>query len=175
MEEIWKPILGYEGFYEVSNYSRIKSLPRVVMRGNDKLNLKEKILSPNKNTSGYLQIGLSKDGKTRQFQIHRLCASSFIKDNIKEEVNHIDGNIYNNHISNLEWVSRAENNCHRASNAKSTSKYVGVYWHKASNKWMSRVKINNKTTYLGTFDSEDEAYNKRCNYFKEHNIVNKYI
>jgi hypothetical protein len=175
MEEIWKPVIGYEGFYEVSNYSKIKSLARIVIRGNDKLNLKEKILSPNKNTSGYLQVGLSKNGKTRQFQIHRLCAMSFIGNDVKEEVNHIDGDIYNNHISNLEWVSRAENNCHRASNTKSTSKYVGVYWHKLSKKWMSRIKINNKTIYLGTFNSEDEAYKKRCNYFKGHNIINKYI
>jgi hypothetical protein len=177
MDETWLPVIGYEGYYEVSNYSRIKSLSRVVVRGKDKLNLKEKILSSNKNTSGYYQVGLSRDSKTKSFQIHRLCAISFIPNdlNIKNEVNHIDGNINNNHISNLEWVSRIENNCHQASSKSTTSNYVGVYWHKLSKKWMSRVKINNKTIYLGTFNSEKVAYEKRCNYFLENNIDNKYL
>lgn len=176
IEEIWKDIPGYEGYYQVSNYSRIKSLARVVSRGNNKLNLKEKILNPSKNTSGYFQITLSKNKVEKSYQIHRLCLAVFCGISLyRNEVNHIDGDISNNYIDNLEWVNRIENNCHHAKKTSRTSKFIGVYFHKASKKWMSRIKINNKTKYLGIFDNEIDAYESRVKYEIENNIVNKYL
>lgn len=174
--EIWKDIPGYEGYYQVSNYSRIKSLARKVIRGTNYLNLKEKILNPTKNTSGYFQIRLSKDGTEKIFQIHRLCLISFKGiDLYRNEVNHIDGNCTNNKLENLEWVNRMENNCHHANRKKSSSRYTGVYFHKLSQKWVSGIKINRKEIYLGLHELEEDAYKARLKYINENNIVNKYL
>lgn len=102
-KEIWKDIKGYEGLYQVSNIGRIKSFKR-----------NESIMQPNDNGKGYLQVGLTKNGKRSYFKIHRLVAEVFIPnpDN-KPEVNHIDGNKKNNTVENLEWCTTKENCQHR--------------------------------------------------------------
>ncbi len=102
MIEIWKPIRGYEG-YEVSNLGRIKSL-------NYNHTGCEKILKPVNDGKGYLKVFLFKNGKRKNFQIHRLVAQTFIPnpDN-KPCVNHIDCNPSNNCINNLEWCTYKEN------------------------------------------------------------------
>lgn len=105
-EEIWKDIKGYEGYYQVSNLGRIKSLQR---NGTIK---KDRILKPN-NVKGYLQITLQKNGIKAYKKIHRIVAENFITNiNNKTEVNHIDGNKHNNCIENLEWVTKSENQKH---------------------------------------------------------------
>lgn len=97
--EVWKPIKGYEGLYEVSNYGNVKSLFN-----------SEKILHPTDNGSGYLTINLRKDGKRKSFYIHRLVASAFVGNpNNVNVVNHLDFNKFNNRASNLEWVTQKEN------------------------------------------------------------------
>ena len=69
MQEIWLPVEGYEGYYEVSNLGRIKSL---------KSN-KENVLKPSIDTGGYAYNPLRKDKKSKNFSIHRLVASAFLK------------------------------------------------------------------------------------------------
>lgn len=103
-QEIFKPIPEYEGFYEISNLGRIKSIPRG-RKG------KEKILKPTK--SIYYMVDLSKQGVIKRYLVHRLVALTFL-DNAdkKPQVNHIDGNKLNNALSNLEWVTRSENQIH---------------------------------------------------------------
>ena len=103
-QEIWRDIEGYKGLYQVSNMRRVKSL------GNE-FSRKEKILKPQKNTTGYLTIRLHKDGKQKGCLIHRLVAQTFLKN--PEEypvINHIDENKENNAVSNLEWCSVRYNN-----------------------------------------------------------------
>ena len=118
MEEIWKPISGYEGIYEISNLGAIKSLERIVKNSGvhgGYVKLKERILKPreNKKRNGYYEISLKKDGIEKRFKVHRLVAIAFIPNpNNKPEVNHIDGNKSNNSASNLEWVSSKENKEH---------------------------------------------------------------
>ena len=102
-EEIWKDIAGYEGVYKISNLGRVKSL-NYLRKGIEK----ERI--PNKNNSGYLIVGLHKNGKIKQFLIHRLVAEAFIEnpENLPQ-VNHIDENKLNNCVENLEWRSAKYN------------------------------------------------------------------
>lgn len=70
-----------------------------------------KILKPQKNTRGYLQVGLSKDGTKKHFLIHRLVAEAFIPNPLNLPcVNHRDENKTNNCISNLEWCTYEYNN-----------------------------------------------------------------
>ena len=111
MIEIWKPIKNYENIYEVSNLGRIKSLSRTIKRKDGKpLKIKEQILKGSKDTKGYIQVELKKDGKRYIKTIHRLVAETFIENkNNKEQVNHIDGNKENNCVYNLEWVTCQEN------------------------------------------------------------------
>lgn len=72
--------------------------------------LTNKFLSPQKKGRGYLGVFLRVDGKTLQRYVHRLVAEKYIPnpDNLPE-VNHIDGDVTNNHVSNLEWCSRQGN------------------------------------------------------------------
>ena len=105
--ESWKWIRGYEGIYKISNYGRIKSFPR---NGTIK---KVKILRPGFNKFGYLIITLSKNDKCKYFRIHRLVAEAFIQNpENKPEVNHKDGNKFNNYYENLEWTTSTENQKH---------------------------------------------------------------
>lgn len=112
MEKIWKPVINYEGIYEVSNYGDIKSVDRIV-NSKTKRFCKGTIIKQNKDEDGYNSIHLYKNGKRRVFFVHRLVISSFIGiDKNKTQVNHKNGNKSDNNINNLEWMTPLENTRH---------------------------------------------------------------
>lgn len=100
--EVWKPIEGYEGLYEISRDGVIRSLPRLHTKG--------KVIKTSLGSSGYEQVHLSKDSVVKTFMVHRLVAKTFI-DNPENypEVNHKDEDKRNNSIDNLEWCDRNYN------------------------------------------------------------------
>lgn len=103
MDEIWKPIEGFEGRYEVSSLGRVKSIGtyNTCKRG---------ILIPMIDTSGYEHVGLHSNGRVLYKSVHRLVAEAFIPNpNDFEYVNHKDENKRNNSISNLEWCTNKYN------------------------------------------------------------------
>ena len=105
MEEIWKEIPNFEGLYQASNFGRIKSL------GNDK-NRKEKILKPRLSNKGYPVIRLCKNGKAKNYYIHRLVWLTFNGEIPKGyEINHIDENPQNGCLDNLNLLSHRDNIC----------------------------------------------------------------
>lgn len=107
--EIWKDIIGYEGYYQVSNLGNVRSLDRF-----DGVHKRDgKIIRPNLKANGYLQVGLRKHSERKWFGLHRLVAIHFIENPYnKPQVNHIDGNKQNNTVNNLEWVTGKENQTH---------------------------------------------------------------
>lgn len=108
MKEIWKDIKNFEGLYQISNYGRVKSLPK---KRNSKFNNKEIILKQFKNTNGYFQIDLWKNNKGKHILVHKLVAQTFLKNpNHYPFVNHKDENKLNNCVNNLEWCN-AKYNC----------------------------------------------------------------
>ncbi len=119
MEE-WKRIDGWD-YYEVSNHGRVRSTKRIVRwahHGKEGIASKqEKLLKQiprvySKNLT-YMQVGFHRPGCSKIYHVHRLVAKCFLPnpDN-KPQVNHIDGDGRNNHVSNLEWVTERENSIH---------------------------------------------------------------
>ena len=109
MQEIWKDIKNYENLYQVSNFGRVRSLDHFRKNGTGIYLQKGKILNP-QNTNGYCFVSLSKQGKTKQYLVHRLVAQTFILNSEQHnEINHKDENKQNNHIDNLEWCSHQYN------------------------------------------------------------------
>ena len=115
MNEIWKEIQGYEGFYEVSNYGKVRSIDRIVSYENEgqprKKFIKGRLLKESQGTNGYLPVSLSKDAVIKIFAIHRLVAIAFVKGftDQRNHVDHIDGDKHNNKSENLRWCTNREN------------------------------------------------------------------
>ena len=108
--EIWKDVIGYKGFYQVSNLGRIRSLDRTVERGCSYLPIKGKVLTGHINGDGYHFIGLCKNNIRKFLAIHRIVAQAFIKNKYdKPCIDHIDGNRLNNNVENLQWCTNKEN------------------------------------------------------------------
>jgi hypothetical protein len=108
--EEWKDIKGYEGRYMISNFGRVKSSQRTLVVNGRNVRISEKIRALNVNTSGYFQVGLYKKCKEESWRVHRLVAIHFIDNPAGVNVvNHIDSNKLNNHVSNLEWCTVADN------------------------------------------------------------------
>lgn len=107
--ELWKDIPDYEGLYQASNLGNIRSLDHIRKNGTNNYMQKGKLLKFNKNTSGYLQVRLSKNGIAKTYRVNRIIALTFIDNPLnKETVNHINGNKLDNRIENLEWATHKE-------------------------------------------------------------------
>lgn len=107
MNEIWKDIDGYEGFYQISNFGRVKSFCQPTQFHKPKEHLLKLTVANN----GYQQVTLYKNTKRKKFLVHRLVASAFIPNpNNYPHINHKDENKLNNSVDNLEWCTALYNN-----------------------------------------------------------------
>ena len=114
MEEVWLPVKGFEGYYEVSSFGKIRGVDRLAAVGSGGTRL---VLGTHRkfsvSTKGYFQVLLSKNGRVYTKSVHRLVAEAFIRRvDGKDQVNHIDGDKQNNVLSNLEWCNNSENAIH---------------------------------------------------------------
>ena len=135
--ETWKPVIGYENLYEVSDKGRIKSMERIIKTKNGvKKKKKECIITPlpskitQRHPTAHYHFELWKDGKRSVMMVHRAVAMAFIQNPLnKPQITHIDGNPANNCIENLEWVTNSENMIHAYKNSlikpKGTRKIKG--------------------------------------------------
>lgn len=154
-KEEWKSILGYDGYFEVSNYGRIRSLPREIQKSDGTLQrvqgqeLRPFIRDSSKiSTVKHYRIALRLNGVQKKYFVHRLVAAAFIRPPKEGEiVNHIDNNGLNNYYKNLEWCTHKENvaHCHKQNRQnrekvlEAQAKTVASIKQKKMNRELARV------------------------------------
>ncbi len=157
--EIWKEVKNHEGIYEVSNLGNIKRLSIKKLNGRYFSVCKEKLLKIQLDKNGYHVVSLSNNKIKKLRKVHQLVAESFLNhkpNGLKLVVNHINFIKNDNRVENLEIVTARVNA--NKKHIKSSSKYVGVSWHKSKAKWQARIGIKFKRIHLGTFNTEIEAH-----------------
>lgn len=128
MREIWSPVVGWEGLYEVSEYGAVRSCSRVISRGKYEVLWKGGYLRPRLHSAGYLRVTLCVDGTKEDVYIHRAVAQAFHENpEGKDHVNHKDGNKKNNHKDNLEWSTPSENVDHAYNEGLSKRNLLTVF------------------------------------------------
>lgn len=147
MNEQWKPVVGFEDAYSVSNLGQVKSLQRTKQNGSKNQEVPERILVQAK--TNYPSVSLWSNGTLTVKKVHRIVAEAWIPNPMnKREVNHIDANRFNNSVENLEWVTREENVRHaidnglRARKSKVDKQEVCIF--AKSNSHLTQRQIANK-------------------------------
>lgn len=157
INEEWKPVVGFEKLYEVSNLGNIR-------------NTRGKVLKVHAQNSGYFQVTFYDKGKKKML-VHRVVSQAWISNiESKPYVNHLDGDKANNSVDNLEWCTNSENILHARStglnpyNNPTTgkklgkgSKYHNVSFDRSRNKWTGGVRHEGKTKMLKRFATEIDA------------------
>ena len=146
-QEVFKPIPGYEGIYEVSNLGNVKSYHIY----------KDGKLLRNRINRGYYRVNLYRDKRITR-SVHQLVAEAFLNhkpNGYKLIVDHIDNNPLNNNVNNLQIITPRENLT--KDRKLKTSKYTGVCWLKRDRKWRASIYLNGEKKYLGSFKTELEA------------------
>lgn len=138
MQEIWKPVVGYEGHYEVSDLGQVRSLDRLDARG---WRISGRILRPATDSKGYLQIGLWLDGQ-KSFKVQRLVLAAFVgpcPDG--REAAHGNGVRIDNRLVNLRWATQEENE---------------------ADKWIHGTMPTNSALCAGDIDRIFDLHANRC-------------
>jgi hypothetical protein len=112
--EEWRPVIGFEGLYEVSNHGRVKGLARKILRRNGRLqSIPETILRPQRNsrhTYHHVKVGLSKVEKKTVRYVHRMVLEAFVGPCPEGmQCRHLNGNARDNRLVNLIWGTPQEN------------------------------------------------------------------
>jgi hypothetical protein len=115
MEEFWKPVISYEGLYEVSNLGRVRTVERTLTRKNGALfTVRARVLKTWSMSNGNHQfVGLytsSPGGRSQTTAVHRIVLEAFVGPCPEGmECCHNDGNPRNNNVTNLRWDTRSAN------------------------------------------------------------------
>lgn len=142
--EIWKPIAGYEGLYEVSNTQKVRSVDRILNHPTGKCLVKSKIKELQLSNKGYYCLSLYKEGRGKVHLLHRLIAKAFIP-NPKNlpEIDHINGNRLDNRIENLRWTTRKGNMNNPVTKERMSKYYLDEDW--VDNRMQKRIANKRKT------------------------------
>lgn len=157
VQEIWKPVKGFEKLYQVSSTGRVSNY--------------RKVLATFVLPKGYRRLTFKVDQIPHNRLVHRLVAEAFLSNpENKLEVNHIDGDKANNLLENLEWCTSSENKQHAIASGLSTynkpstgckigysSVYRNVTYDCARGKWRACIRVDKVNRFQRRFDSEEEA------------------
>ncbi|KUF38981.1 hypothetical protein AS361_03800 [Myroides marinus] len=147
--EQWKGIHGFEDKYEISTYGRVRSVKS------------NKLINERQNRRGQSIVSLNNksEGK-KHFLVSRLVAIAFIPNPLNlPDVDHIieNGDKTNNHISNLQWITKRDNTNKYLRETKKARPYTGV--KRVKDKYQCSLRLNGKEHYIGTYDTPEEANN----------------
>lgn len=162
VEEIWKPVVGYEKYYEISNYGNCRSLSREIYYKSDSKNRKGlwkgKQLKPIKTEHGYLKYQFCVNSICKRFFAHRIVATAFLENKTNKRcVNHIDANRVNNMVDNLEWVTDSENVYHSYNHGNRDKKFYGICCVKKEIKLKKLISL--KDFVLNYNPSKEQIFN----------------
>ncbi len=111
MQEIWKPVSGYVGLYEVSNFGAVRSLDRIIPdKTHGTRKLAGRVLSQTTDSRGRCYVAISRDNHRNKRRVHLIVAETFLGPRLEGlEVCHQDGNPANNQASNLRYGTHKSN------------------------------------------------------------------
>lgn len=162
--EQWRPVVGYEGLYEVSSLGRVRSMTRERLIGAHiytgkplRRVYKGRIKALVNGTKGYKQVNLCKDGTSKVKRVHQMVWDAFCGDRKGMLIDHVNNNPSDNRVENLRLCTTRQNSYNRKSNKGSSSQYKGVSWNKKNRKWYSSIRYMGKLRYLGCFKKEADA------------------
>ena len=152
MDEIWRNIEGFEGYYQISSERRVRSLDREIVRSDGQVrHYKGKILKPTTMSNGYLIVSLRKSGELKQYYLHSLFALTFPEFIQNEwfpgaEIDHINTIRTDNRPENLRWVDRSGNMANQISRKHISVSKKGM---EATNKiWVINLSLNNEILHF---------------------------
>ena len=128
--EKWKDVTDFVGYYQVSSLGRVRTVARNHWNGHVWHWVESRIIKPSIQNNGYYRVQLTAKGIVKYRTVHRMVAEQFVVNpNAENLVNHIDENKLNNISTNLEWVSKSDNNTYlmRQSKIATKNKENGVY------------------------------------------------
>lgn len=145
VNEEWRPVAGFEKYYQISNLARVKSNDRIIKRGNGEYKKPGRILKQIPNSKGYMRVQLNGNGVSKRTFVHRMVAIAFVSNpNNKPHVNHMDSNHTNNSSSNLEWVTHKENIRHAINKGRFDESFF------ATNRKFANDRESKKRAVIGT-------------------------
>ena len=152
--EIWRDINGYEGYYQVSNIGKVRSISRKVTRKDGSLISKKGRVLKYKYVDGYKRVRLYKNGETLNAAVHRLVALSFIRNtNGCPMVNHKDENRLNNSVDNLEWCAQSYN----LSYGTTQKRRINTYLKTINNRAIPIRQYNMRGDFIKEYPSIGDA------------------
>ena len=155
--EIWKDVIGYEGFYAVSNLGNVRSSDILISASGKKQYLKKgRILAKAINGAGYPLVCLHKNGKQKSYDVHLLVAKAFLDNpNNYPIINHKDEDKTNSAVENLEWCTFQYNCLYNGANKRGMEKVRKPIYQIS-------VKDNSVKKWDSITDAVTSGYNKTC-------------
>lgn len=162
--EIWVNAHMVSPNVYVSNKGRVKT-------SQYRHSYKESLYALLNDRNGYLVFKCNK----KQYWVHRLVAMLFKENPLNcEMVNHINGDIKDNTVENIEWVTRRENITHGFVKLQNKKTLTGAHYNKKSGRWTAHITIDKETYCLGYCDEEITAHNRYMAVLNYYGIENKY-
>jgi len=161
-KETWKDVPGYEGYYQVSDIGRVRSLDRNIVYVDGKRRLIKGRIIIGSAQKGYKITTLRGRGCGRSFKFSQLVAMAFLNhkpNGMKVVVDHINGDRSDDRVKNLRIVTNRENcsNLFRRDRANLSSRYTGVSWSIKDNAWRVGIHYDKITYNLGAYATELKA------------------
>jgi len=161
--EEWRDIPNYEGYYQASDFGRVRSLDRTVVFSDGRERFYKGRVIKGSVDKGYRRTTLNLDGVGMNFKLSQLVAMAFLghePDGHNLVVDHVNGDRSDDRVENLRIVTHRANlsTCFRSDKDSLSSEYAGVSWHKETSKWGAQIRHNGVIARLGFYDTELEAF-----------------